>query len=313
MQQPQKFSLSLPKKVVLSKGQADGVLLLVAIIWGSSYSFIKQATLAQMTPGMINLFRGLILAGLIALFFFQTIKTMTRQELKAGLIIGINSFILMQSQTLGIKSTKPSNAAFLTALYVVFVPFLAWIFFHEKPAPKVYWAIVLCILGMIFLTGIFRTGFILQAGDLWVLLTALMMGLEIIYYRIFNFQIRALPIAFLTGVVQIIGGLLFVGLLEKPSWNQVAWSQALLPLIILGIVTSFISQILQIIGQRYTDVTSTGLILMTESLFASLTSLVLGLEKLTADLVIGGSLILAALLLMQVSPQSLKRFLHQKT
>lgn len=64
---------------------------------------------------------------------------------------------------------------------------------------------------------------------------------------------------------------------------------------------SFAAQLLQVIGQRNTDATSAGLILMTESLFGSLFSVVGGFEALTNNLLLGGLLIIVSILIVEIN------------
>lgn len=285
--------------MTLSKKNANLTLLFVAFMWGSSYSFIKQATLAGMRAGTINMIRGAIFAFLIYLFFHKTVNKISRQEFKFGLIAGLINFGTLQFQTLGIRFTTPSNAAFLTATYVIFVPFIAWIFLKEKPKRKTYIAVFLCLVGMVFLTGIATSGLHIQTGDLLAIMSAIVMASQITYYRSLKSNTRPIVIAFMVGVVQMILSSFYSGIFEMNTFSHIRWHQAILPVITLGVTASFAAQTLQIVAQRFTDAISAGLILMTESLFASILSVILGFEKVTSSLVIGGSLILIALLLMQ--------------
>lgn len=57
---------------------------------------------------------------------------------------------------------------------------------------------------------------------------------------------------------------------------------------------------MQIVGQKFTDATAAGLIMMTESMFGSLFSVSLGFEPFTMNLLIGGILIIISILIMQI-------------
>ena len=63
---------------------------------------------------------------------------------------------------------------------------------------------------------------------------------------------------------------------------------------------TFAARGIQIKAQRYTDATSASLILMSESFFATLISTLLGYDKLTPQLIIGGILIILANVIMQI-------------
>ncbi|WP_369385941.1 DMT family transporter [Lacticaseibacillus manihotivorans] len=196
--------------------------------------------------------------------------------------------------------TTPANNAFLTAIYVVMIPFIVWVFFHQKPERKAYLAIVICMLGMAVLTGVFSRGVSLHLGDLLTIISAGFYALQIVYFGMSATESSPWIIAFMLGITQGAFGLIYSLLFETQTYASVHWVAGLVPVVILGIVSSFGAQTLQLVGQRYTDPTPAGLLLMTESMFGSVFSVALGFEPMTWDLVIGGSLIVLALVIMQV-------------
>ncbi|MCI1283727.1 MAG: DMT family transporter [Lacticaseibacillus songhuajiangensis] len=284
----------------LSKTQANLVLTLTAIIWGSGYIFTKLATNAHMPAGMINGFRGLIYAVLVYIFFGKVIRHMTRTEFKIGLIAGIINLVAYQLQTVSLQYTTPGDNAFLTATYVVIIPFIMWLVFHETPAPKSYLAIIICMLGVMELTGIFNHGFNFQLGDILVILSAVFYAIQIVYFGSTAASINPWITAFMLGLVQGLGGFIWSGVFEHSAYGAINWQAALLPVFILGVLSSFGAQSLQLIGQKFTDPTPAGLIMMTESVFGSIFSVAFGFEAFTINLLLGGLLILLAIILMQV-------------
>jgi drug/metabolite transporter (DMT)-like permease len=284
----------------LSKTQANLVLTLTAIIWGSGYIFTKMATNAHMPAGLINGFRGLIYAALVLLFFGKVIWHMTRSEFRIGLVAGIINLVAYQLQTISLQYTTPGDNAFLTATYVVIIPFIMWLVFHETPAPKSFLAIAICMVGVMELTGIFNHGFNFQLGDILVILSAVFYAIQIVYFGSTAASINPWITAFMLGLVQGIGGFAWSGVFEHGTYAAINWQAALLPVIILGILSSFGAQSLQLIGQKFTDPTPAGLIMMTESVFGSIFSVVFGFEAFTTNLLLGGVLILMAIVLMQV-------------
>lgn len=284
----------------LTKTQANLVLTLTAIIWGSGYIFTKMATNAHMPAGLINGIRGLVYAVLVYIFFGKIIRNMTRNEFRIGLIAGIINLVAYQLQTVSIQYTTPGDNAFLTAIYVVIIPFIMWLVFHEAPAPKSYIAIVICMVGVMELTGIFEHGFDFQLGDLLVILSAVFYAIQIVYFGSTAATMSPWITAFMLGVVQGIGGFVWSGMTEHTSYAAIDWQAALLPVITLGVLSSFGAQSLQLIGQKFTNPTPAGLIMMTESVFGSFFSVIFGFEAFTANLLLGGALILVAIIIMQV-------------
>jgi len=287
--------------MTLSKRQASLGLLTSAFIWGLSYTFIKQASNAHAPAGLINACRGLIFASLLYIFFHRTLHQLTRRDLKLGILGGLINVAVVQLQTTGLQYTTPSNSSFLTATYVLLVPIVVWLTSHTRPQRKLILAIVLCLLGTSFLTGIVQTGFHLGLGDLLTLGAALFVAFQIVYYSYIGNKVAPIISAFMLALCQIVvsGGLSL--LFERQSYASVNWSRAILPIIMLGVTASFIAQTLQIFCQQTAEPTTAGLLLMTESLFASTLSVLLGVEPLTKNLIIGGSLIFLSLLIMQIN------------
>ncbi|WP_461215142.1 DMT family transporter [Lacticaseibacillus sp. GG6-2] len=227
----------------ITKTKANLMLLLAAIIWGAGYLFSKQATNAGMHAGLINGIRGLIYAGLAYAFFHQTINKMNKRDFTVGLIAGTINFLGYQLQTIGLMYTTPANNAFLTAIYVVMIPFIVWLFFRQRPVRKAYVAIVICMIGMAFLTGVFQHGLSLHLGDLLTIVSALFYALQIVYFGVVT-ESSPWILAFMLGLTQGTFGLIWSALFERGTYAGVDWQAGLLPVIILGIVSSFGAQTL---------------------------------------------------------------------
>ncbi|MCI1634157.1 MAG: DMT family transporter [Liquorilactobacillus nagelii] len=285
----------------LTRWQSNVILLLTAIIWGTSYIFIKEALQGNLPAGLLNALRGLVFSGLMFCFFSKSICKINRTDFKIGLFSGLINFLGYQLQTSGLKYTTPSNSAFLTATYIVMIPFVVWFLLKRKPLPKSFLAIVLCFLGTIVLTNSFSKGFSLHYGDALTLIGAFFYALQIVYFSNTAATANPFVIAFMLGLVQLIAGIGWSLSFELHAYAAINWGQALPPVIILGVFASFAAQLLQVIGQRNTDATSAGLILMTESLFGSLFSVVGGFEALTNNLLLGGLLIIVSILIMEIN------------
>lgn len=285
----------------VTKTRANLMLLLAAIIWGAGYIFSKMATNAHMQAGLINAIRGFVYAGLAFIFFHKAIFKMTGVDFRIGLTAGFINFLGYQFQTWGLKSTTPSNNAFLTAIYVVMIPFIVWVLFHRRPELKSYVAILIAMVGMMFLTNVLQHGFTLHIGDLLTIISAFFYALQIVYFSMRTTSTSPLSLSFMLGLTQGTFGLIWSLLFEHATYGVINWQAGLWPVIVLGILSSFGAQTLQIVGQRYTDPVPAGVILMTESMFGSIFSVVLGFEPFTSNLLIGGSLIVVALLIMQLN------------
>lgn len=280
------------------------MLLLVAILWGSSYVFAKLTIQAGMHSGVINACRGTmcVIAGYI--IFHKQINQMTWLDFKLGLLMGTINFLGYFLQTDALRYTTPAKNAFLTTLYVAIAPLILWLFWHERPQRKTYFAVTLAIIGMAVITNVANTGLQLNFGDFLTVVSAIFWALQLIFFGKYAPKVSSpWMVIFMIGLCQGTFGWITTGLFERTNLPQIHWVQALIPLAILAIVVTFLAQGMQITAQQYTDATSAGLLLMLESFFASTMSVIMGYDPLTPQLIWGGLILLLANAIMQINFQ----------
>lgn len=91
----------------------------------------------------------------------------------------------------------------MTTMYVVIAPFILWLFWHQAPRRKDYFAIILAVIGMALLSGISPANFTLQLGDLLTLISAIFWALQLIYFAKFASTVSSPWIViFLIGLVR---------------------------------------------------------------------------------------------------------------
>ena len=100
-------------------------LLLTTIIWGATFPATKAA-LEQIPPFSFLLLRFFLGAVLVGIWFVLARRAFQRDRsmLRASAITTVFLFLGYMLQTVGLRYTTASNSAFLTALYVVFVPLI---------------------------------------------------------------------------------------------------------------------------------------------------------------------------------------------
>lgn len=72
-------------------------------------------------------------ACIVALFSWRHLRELTLFELKAGAFIGVAIMLGYGLQTVGLQTIPSSQSAFITALYVPFVPLLQWLVLGRRP------------------------------------------------------------------------------------------------------------------------------------------------------------------------------------
>ncbi len=117
--------------------------------------------------------------GLVALFH-RRLRHITRQELRAGLLIGIFLFAAYALQTCGLQYTTSSRAAFLTGLYVPFVTILSSMLLRQRSGLMAIIGLVLSFVGLTLLSVNEHFSLAFNLGDLLVIGCALASALHIV-------------------------------------------------------------------------------------------------------------------------------------
>ncbi len=279
---------------------ANILLLITSVFWGSGFVVTKIALDANVSAGLINFARGLLFVVCVLLFFYKKIVKMSFKDFKVGLIAGLLNFGGFITQTIGVIYTTPSNNAFISATYVVIVPFIAWTIYGKKFQAKSLVSIGICLIGMVIMTGIMSEEISINVGDICTLICAFFYAGSIVYLGYSASTADFSVVAFMLAAVQSVGGFIFYLIAEKGQFSDIHWSDALVPLLYMGIICSFVGQTLQVIAQKHTSATSAGLIMMLESVFGSIFSITFGFEPFTLKLVVGGTIILLSILMMEV-------------
>ncbi|WP_434512788.1 DMT family transporter [Desulfitobacterium sp. AusDCA] len=296
----------------MTKRTANMMLFVIAAFWGSGFIVTRIALDANVSAGFVNFARGLIFAILAFLFFHKKLFKMTVKDFKVGLIAGLLNFGGVLAQTVGVQYTTPSNNAFITSTYVVIVPFIAW-FIYKKPLKiKSFISIAFCTFGMAILSGVLSRGATINIGDAYSLLSAIIYAGSIAYNSYGARKTDATIVAFMLAIVQAIGGLGAFLFFDGGQLSSVEWQAAILPLLYMGIICSFVAQTVQVFAQKYTSATTAGLIMMLEGPFGSLFSVAFGFESLTLSMIIGGSIIMGALVLMETNFGQFRFMLSRK-
>ena len=289
----------------MTKTKANFLVLLAALIYGSYFIVLKLVSDMGASPAFITLCRGILFLIAATAFLGRGIKTFTRKEFLLGSVIGILNFAGFFFQALGSKYSAPANNAFLTCLNTVFVPFFAWIIYKKKPSVRCCISLPVALIGMALLTGILTSSFSLGIGDAFSIACAVVFAVVIVLLGNVNIDFKKL--LFLMAAWQTIGGLSLFGAQDKFVLPQINWLHAVLCLLYIGLVASFLATAIQTFAQKHTSETSTVMILALESVFACIISIAAGLDKFSLPLLFGGLLIILAVVFLIIDFSIFKR------
>ncbi|MEW6292745.1 MAG: DMT family transporter [Pseudomonadota bacterium] len=287
----------------MSRGFANVLLLIAALIWGTTF-VAQQLGMAGVGPLMFTGVRFL-LGALVILPLALRERTrladhgvrLERPDLLAACGLGVLLCLGVVLQQIGIAGTSVSNAGFLTALYVPLVPLLGWVIHRQVPHLSLWPAALGCFVGTFLLGGGTFTDF--NAGDFWVISSTLFWAAHVLWVgRVAARKGTPILVAFTQFVVC---GLLATGAGLALEATTLTGLQTALPTILYGGLLSVgIGFTLQVVAQRHTRPAEAAILLSSEVLFAALAgALYLG-ERLAPIQLAGGVLIFVCIVGVQV-------------
>lgn len=292
----------------MNRLRADFLLLLTAIIWGTAFIAQKDAN-QSMGPVLFVGARFLLSAlMLLPLAIYETKKyesILSRKDLMQACLIGLCLFSGAVLQQIGLVTTTATNGGFLTALYVVMVPFIVWLLTRQRPRSIVMLACVIAIIGAWLLADSDQAK-TWTLGDLLVVLADVAWALAITLIAIFlQRSNRPFFLSFIqyavTAVLALIGGLIFEPVVMPGIVSAVP------AILYAGLLSGGVAYTLQIIAQRHTPAPEAALIMSLESVFAALAGALLLSERLTPWGAAGCALILLGVLIVELGPVLLRR------
>jgi drug/metabolite transporter (DMT)-like permease len=292
--------------------QANGLLVIVAMIWGMGF-VVKDYALLYLDPLAMQIFRFGIASIVVTLVFYKRIKNASKRAIIYGSIIGVIFFAAITLQGFGLADTTVPKNAFITVTNVVWVPIASFILFKVKPKLYLFWGILIMLVGFFFL--IFEINIFdltnsltsLQAqmnvtfGDFLTLLCAFAWAAHIIAGGRFVKDEDPLTIIIFQIYVSAILSIIFYIFMEG-SPLQIEMQQvfnALPALLFMAVASSIISFTLQLTAQQYVPASNTAVICSTESLFASIFAVILGGVALTSSLIIAAIVITLGIVLAE--------------
>ena len=294
-----------------SGNQAKGVtcLFLASLIWGTAF-VAQRVGMDYVGPLTFNAVRSLIGAAVLipVIFLLRVIRRRGGEAadtvmnsgdwknlLKGGCVCGVFLCIASNLQQVGIKYTTVGKAGFITALYIVAVPFLG-IFLGKKAGLKIWISVAAAVVGLYLLCMTERLT--IGKGDLLELGCALAFAFQILavdhYSRITDGAMLS------CAEFSVSGGLSAVLMLFTEEVNPAALRLAIIPLLYTGVLSCGVAYTLQILGQRELKPALASLIMSFEAVISAIAGwLILG-QQLSIKELAGCAVMFAAILLAQM-------------
>lgn len=283
--------------------KAELSLLAVTFLWGGTFLFTKIG-LDDCTPSTFIIIRFVIALGLSFIFFGSSIKTIDKETIKQGIILGLlfgGGFVL---QTYGLKFTTVSKSAFITGMTVPITPFV----FKLIQKTKInFWSKIGVIVATIGLYIFTKPDFDnINTGDLLTLFSTFFWAFYITYMDKFtkgsvekNKTKQLVIFQFVAALIPSIFTLLIFDLGEFTFNLSPGLISALL---FNGVLASFLVTIIHTSVQRYTTPVKAALIFSLEPIIANILAVIVINEILNSREYIGAAILFSGLLVSEIGP-----------
>lgn len=276
-------------------------LILVTIIWGSAFVVMKNS-IDVIRPTYLLAYRYTVAAAAMALLFWRQLRTMTGREFRCGALAGTLLFISYYFQTYGLKYTTASKNAFITTMYVIFVPFLHWLFYRIRPAANSLLAALIALIGLALIS--LKGDLTMNYGDFLTLVCGFCFALHIICLDRFTEEVSPIKLTVMQmGTAAVLSWAVALCTEGACDLSVLKESGVVISILYLGLMSSMLCFLLQTVGQKYVSPNVASILLSFESVFGLLFSVLFLHDPLTPKMLLGCSLMFAAAILAECAPE----------
>jgi drug/metabolite transporter (DMT)-like permease len=276
--------------VPAARSRRVATLLLVSLtaIWGSTFFLIRNVVV-EMSPGDFLAVRFTIAAVAVLAAFWRPLLALRRREIQVGVGLGVAYGVAQLMQTVGLAHTEATRSGFITGTYVVLTPVLTAFLLRERIPRSTWFAVLLATAGLATLS---LNGFGFGFGETLTLIAAVFYALHIVGLGRYSSPASAAGLSVVQLVVIAVLSLVVAapGGIELPH-NASTWLSVLYMALMAGAVAIWA----QTWAQSHLSATRAAIVMTLEPVFAAGFAVGLGGESLTARMLLGGAMVLAAM------------------
>lgn len=297
--QTSRTATARPRVTVL----ATLALLAITASWGSTFFLIHD--LLDRVPVLDFLaVRFTIASVAILLVSPRAVGRLSRERLGQALVLGALYGVAQILQTTGLAHTAASVSGFITGMYVVCTPLFAAVLLRSRIGRMTWLAVLLAVtgLGVLALGGASSTHLLggMGYGEALTLVAATIYALHIVGLGAWSDARDALGMSIVqVAVIAVIcmaaaapGGIVLPQ--TSADWLSVTY---------MAIVAGAAAVLAQTWAQAHLPPTRTAIIMSMEPVFAAVFAVLLGGESATSRMLLGGALVLAAMLIVELVPR----------
>jgi drug/metabolite transporter (DMT)-like permease len=275
---------------------ATAALLAMTACWGSTFFLIKD--LLDRVPTLDFLAVRFAIASIVLLIAApRAVARLSPETRKRAAVLGLLYGVAQILQTAGLAHTAASVSGFITGMYVVATPLFAALLLGTRITPLTWAAVVLAAVGLGILT---LDGFAVGYGEAITFVAALLYALHIVGLGAWSTPSEALGMSILQIVV--IAAVCLVATAPDGvvlpatvgDWLSVAY---------MAIFAGALAMLGQTWAQAHLPATRTAIIMSMEPVFAAFFAVLVGNESPTLRMVVGGLVVLSAMLIVELAPR----------
>ena len=269
-------------------------LLFVVVFWGVSsvlYTYFYKYYSAAVLTGIMTFFSAIffwVIAG-------KRLKKMDKKFLKVAVPICALNALANVVNRIGLQYTTPANYAFFENVSCVVVPVMMFVFVRKKPKLIQGIAGVTCLLGCFIMCGVkLSGGNAIGIGDALCLLSGALVGVCLAALGAYgkDLDVILFMVVYMTAYF-LVSVLLAVGLNTaaiEPAKITGGWPMLLLAAV-FGLVDVALCWLLRTMAIQHIDPVTVATVSPCYAVITGVLSVCVGIDKLTPNLVIGGSII----------------------
>jgi drug/metabolite transporter (DMT)-like permease len=275
---------------------ATAALLLMTACWGSTFFLIKD--LLDRVPVLDFLAVRFLVAGVaMCAVAPRAVARLSRRARRRAVVLGLVYGVAQILQTTGLAHTAASVSGFITGMYVVATPLFAALLLRTRITPVTWAAVALAAAGLGVLT---LQGLSVGHGEAVTLVAALLYALHIIGLGAWSNAREALG----TSIVQLLVIAAVCGVATAPDGVVLpATTSDWLSVVYMALFAGALALLAQTWAQAHLAPTRTAIVMSMEPVFAAVFAVLLGGEPTTLRMVLGGAMVLTAMLAVELAPR----------
>ncbi len=224
-------------------------------------------------------------------------KTFVRASIICGIALAVGSIFQQFGIDMQGKETSTGRAAFLTALYIIFVPIFG-IFFKKKIGLMAWLSVAVGTLGLYFISVQPGSGLGISLADIMLIICAFGYGVQIITVDSVSQEVDGVKLSCVQFLIAAVIATVLMFFFEKPDMEVIKAN--IVPLLYSGVLSGGAAFTLQIIGQKKCNHILAPLLMSLESVFSALADWVIRGNTMSSRELLGCAIMFAAIIMAQL-------------